>query len=278
MSITLSASDVKNLRDITGAGMMDCKAALTEAEGDIQKAIEILRKKGMKLSEKRADREAKEGAVIAMVNDSKTKGVVVKLSSETDFVSKNEEFINVTKKIAGIALNSFPANLESLLAEKFEGNTTIGEKVTDLVAAIGEKIDVKSYERLEAPQVEYYIHMGNKAGVLIGLNKTGDNLSDAGKDVAMQVAAMKPIALDKSDVDSSLVEKEIEIGKEQARGEGKPEAMLEKIALGKLEKFYKENTLLNQQFVKDGSLSIAAYLKSIDKDLTVTAFKHVMLG
>ena len=278
MSITLSASDVKNLRDITGAGMMDCKAALTEAEGDIQKAIEILRKKGMKLSEKRADREAKEGAVIAMVNDSKTKGVVVKLSSETDFVSKNEDFINVTKKIAGIALNSFPANLESLLAEKFEGNTTIGEKVTDLDAAIGEKIEVKSYERLEAPQVEYYIHMGNKAGVLIGLNKTGDNLSDAGKDVAMQVAAMKPIALDKSDVDSSLVEKEIEIGKEQARGEGKPEAMLEKIALGKLEKFYKENTLLNQQFVKDGSLSIAAYLKSIDKDLTVTAFKHVMLG
>ena len=278
MSITLSASDVKNLRDITGAGMMDCKAALTEAEGDIQKAIEILRKKGMKLSEKRADREAKEGAVIAMVNDSKTKGVVVKLSSETDFVSKNEDFINVTKKIAGIALNSFLANLESLLAEKFEGNTTIGEKVTDLVAAIGEKIEVKSYERLEAPQVEYYIHMGNKAGVLIGLNKTGDNLSDAGKDVAMQVAAMKPIALDKSDVDSSLVEKEIEIGKEQARGEGKPEAMLEKIALGKLEKFYKENTLLNQQFVKDGSLSIAAYLKSIDKDLTVTAFKHVMLG
>ena len=278
MSITLSASDVKNLRDITGAGMMDCKAALTEAEGDIQKAIEILRKKGMKLSEKRADREAKEGAVIAMVNDSKTKGVVVKLSSETDFVSKNEDFINVTKKIAGIALNSFPANLESLLAEKFEGKTTIGEKVTELVDAIGEKIEVKSYERLEAPQVEYYIHMGNKAGVLIGLNKTGDNLSDAGKDVAMQVAAMKPIALDKSDVDSSLVEKEIEIGKEQARGEGKPEAMLEKIALGKLEKFYKENTLLNQQFVKDGSLSIAAYLKSIDKDLTVTAFKHVMLG
>lgn len=164
------------------------------------------------------------------------------------------------------------------MAEKFEGNTTIGEKVTDLVAAIGEKIEVKSFERLEAPQVEYYIHMGNKAGVLIGLNKTGDNLSDAGKDVAMQVAAMKPIALDKSDVDSSLVEKEIEIGKEQARGEGKPEAMLEKIALGKLEKFYKENTLLNQQFVKDGSLSIAAYLKSIDKDLTVTAFKHVMLG
>ncbi len=278
MSITLSASDVKNLRDITGAGMMDCKAALTEAEGDIQKAIEILRKKGMKLSEKRADREAKEGAVIAMVNDSKTKGVVVKLSSETDFVSKNEDFINTAKKIASIALSTFPATLEGLAAEKYEGNTTIGEKVTDLVAAIGEKIEIKSYERLEAPQVEYYIHMGNKAGVLVGLNKTGDNYSDAGKDVAMQVAAMKPIALDKTDVDSSIVEKEIEIGKEQARGEGKPEAMLEKIALGKLEKFYKESTLLNQQFVKDGSLSISGYLKSIDKDLTITSFKHVMLG
>ena len=278
MSITLSASDVKNLRDITGAGMMDCKAALTEAEGDIQKAIEILRKKGMKLSEKRADREAKEGAVIAMVNDSKTKGVVVKLSSETDFVSKNEDFINTAKKIASIALSTFPATLEGFAAEKYEGNTTIGEKVTDLVAAIGEKIELKSYERLEAPQVEYYIHMGNKAGVLVGLNKTGDNFSDAGKDVAMQVAAMKPIALDKTDVDSSIVEKEIEIGKEQARGEGKPEAMLEKIALGKLEKFYKESTLLNQQFVKDGSLSISGYLKSIDKDLTVTSFKHVMLG
>jgi len=278
MSFTLSAADVKNLRDTTGAGMMDCKAALTEAEGDFEKAIEILRKKGQKLSIKRADREAKEGVVIAKVNDSKTKGVVVKVSSETDFVSKNEDFINTAKKIADIALTTFPASLEELLKQTYEGNTSIGDKVTDMVAAIGEKIELTNYETMEAPQVEFYIHMGNKAGVLVGLNKNGAQFTDAGKDVAMQIAAMKPIALDKSDVDSGVIAKEIEIGKEQARAEGKPEAMLEKIALGKLEKFYKESTLLHQQFVKDGSHTISSYLKSIDKDLTVTGFKHVKLG
>lgn len=278
MSITLSAADVKNLREATGAGMMDCKSALTEAEGDFEKAIDILRKKGQKLSVKRADREAKEGVVIAKINDAKTKGIVIKLGSETDFVSKNEDFINTTKKIADIALATFPNTLEDLLNQKFEGNTTIGEKVLDMVAAIGEKIELSNYEKLEAPQVECYIHMGNKAGVLVGLNKAASNYTDAGRDVAMQVAAMKPVALDKSDVDPTMIEREIEIGKEQARAEGKPEAMLEKIAMGKLEKFYKENTLLNQQFVKDGGQTIASYLKSIDKDLTVTGFKHVKLG
>ncbi|MBK9109646.1 MAG: elongation factor Ts [Saprospiraceae bacterium] len=278
MSFTLSAADVKNLRDSTGAGMMDCKAALTEAEGDFEKAIEILRKKGQKLSLKRADREAKEGAVIAKVNDSKTKGIVIKLSSETDFVSKNEDFIQTAKRIADIALDAYPASLEDLLAQTYEGNVKIGEKVTDMVAAIGEKIEVSNYEKLEAPQVESYIHMGNKAGVLVGLNKASDAFTDAGKDVAMQIAAMKPLALDKGDVDPSVIEKEIEIGKEQARAEGKPEAMLEKIAMGKLEKFYKESTLLHQQFVKDGSLTIAAYLKNFDKELTVSGFRHVKLG
>jgi elongation factor Ts len=278
MSITLSAADVKNLREATGAGMMDCKSALTEAEGDFEKAIDILRKKGQKLSVKRADREAKEGVVIAKINDAKTKGIVIKLSSETDFVSKNEDFVNTTKKIADIALATFPNTLEDLLTQKFEGSTTIGEKVLDMVAAIGEKIELSNYEKLEAPQVECYIHMGNKAGVLVGLNKAASNYTDAGRDVAMQVAAMKPVALDKSDVDPTMIEREIEIGKEQARAEGKPEAMLEKIAMGKLEKFYKENTLLNQQFVKDGGQTIASYLKSIDKDLTVTGFKHVKLG
>jgi len=278
MSFTLSAADVKNLRDATGAGMMDCKGALTEAEGDFEKAIEILRKKGQKLSVKRADRDAKEGVVIAMVNDAKTRGVVVKLSSETDFVSKNEDFINTTKKIAEIALNNFPSDLEALKALPFEGSVSIVDKTTDLVAAIGEKIELTNYEKIEAPQVEYYIHMGNKAGVLIGLNKSGEQFSEAGKDAAMQVAAMKPVALDKSDVNADVIAKEIEIGKEQARAEGKPEAMLEKIALGKLEKFYKEATLLNQQFVKDGGHTIASYLKSVDKDLTISEFKHIMLG
>ncbi len=278
MSVTLSAADVKNLRDATGAGMMDCKAALTEANGDFEAAIDILRKKGQKLSVKRADREAKEGVVIAMVNNDKTKGVVVKLSSETDFVSKNEDFVNTTKKIAQIALDNFPADLESLKALKYDGNTSIGDKVTDLVAAIGEKIELTHYEKIEAPQVEFYIHMGNKAGVLVGLNKVNPSYTEAGRDVAMQVAAMKPVALDRGDVDATMIKRELEIGMEQARAEGKPEAMLEKIAQGKLERFYKDNTLLNQQFVKDGSMTIAAYLKSVDKDLTVTGFKHVMLG
>ncbi|MCC7026374.1 MAG: translation elongation factor Ts [Saprospiraceae bacterium] len=278
MSVTLSATDVKNLRDATGAGMMDCKAALTEAEGDFEKAIEVLRKRGQKLSIKRADRDAKEGVVIAMVNADKTKGIVIKLSSETDFVSKNEDFINNAKKIAEIALNTFPATLEDLKNQTFEGNVTIGDKTTDLVAAIGEKIEVANYERLEAPQVEFYIHMGNKAGVLIGLNKRGEEFTEAGRDAAMQVAAMKPVALDKDQVDSTVIAKEIEIGMEQARAEGKPEAMLEKIAMGKLERFYKDSTLLNQQFVKDGSHTISSYLKSKDKDLTITGFKHVMLG
>lgn len=278
MSVTLSATDVKNLRDATGAGMMDCKAALTEANGDFEAAIDILRKKGQKLSIKRADREAKEGVVIAAVNGAKNKGVVVKLSSETDFVSKNEDFVNTTKKIAQIALDNFPTDLSSLLALTFDGSTSISDKVTDLVASIGEKIELTNYEKLEAPQVEYYIHMGNKAGVLVGLNKTSDSFTDPGKDVAMQIAAMKPVAVDKGDVDTTLIKRELEIGMEQARAEGKPEAMLEKIAQGKLERFYKDNTLLNQQFVKDGSLTISAYLKSVDKDLTVTGFKHVMLG
>ena len=278
MSFTLSATDVKNLRDATGAGMMDCKAALTEANGDFETAIDILRKKGQKLSVKRADREAKEGVVIAMVNGDKTKGIIVKLSSETDFVSKNEDFVQTTKKIAQVAIDHFPADLEALKALPFEGNTTIGDKVTDLVAAIGEKIELSNYEKLEAPQVEYYIHMGNKAGVLIGLNKVNAAFTDAGRDAAMQVAAMKPVALDRGDVDATMIKRELEIGMEQARAEGKPEAMLEKIAQGKLERFYKDNALLNQSFVKDGSMTVAAYLKSVDQDLTVTGFKHVMLG
>lgn len=273
----ISASDVKKLREMTGAGMMDCKAALGEAQGDFEKAIEVLRKKGQKLSVKRADREAKEGVVIALVSPDRTKGVVVRLSSETDFVSKNEDFVNTTKQIAQIALENFPANLEALGELPING-VAIKDKVTDMIAAIGEKIGLESYEKLEAAQVVSYIHMGNRAGVIVGLNKAGDQYLEAGKDVAMQVAAMKPIAVTPDGVDKSIIEKEIEIGKEVARQEGKPEEMLEKIALGKLNKFYKEQTLLQQEFVKDSKLTIDAYLKKQDKDLTVTAFKHVMNG
>ncbi len=275
--IKITASDVKKLRDITGAGMMDCKKALKESNGDYEKAIEYLRKKGQKVSAKRADRDAKEGVVIAAISDDGTRGVVVKLSSETDFVAKNEDFINLTKEFAQIALDTFPDTLEDLLQAKYK-DITVGEKVAEQVGIIGEKIELASYEKIEAPMVVSYIHMGNKAAVIVGLNKKDDSFVEVGKNVAMQAAAMKPIALDKDDVDASIVEKEIEIGKEQARNEGKPEEMLERIAMGKLNKFYKENTLLNQAYVKDNKMDIRSYVKSADKDLEVTAFKHVKLG
>jgi elongation factor Ts len=274
---TISATDVKNLREMTGAGMMDCKAALTEANGDVEKAIEILRLKGQKLSVKRADRDAKEGVVYALVSADNKRGVVIRLSSETDFVAKNEDFINLAKEFAQIALDTFPANLEELLKTPYH-NITIGEKVSEQVGVIGEKIELADYQRIEAAQVVSYIHMGYKAGVILGLNKSEEKFKEAGRDVAMQVAAMKPVALDKDGVDASIIEKEIEIGKELARQEGKPEDMLEKIALGKLNRFFKDNTLLAQAFVKDNSVSVEGYLKSIDKDLTVTGFKHVKLG
>ena len=275
--ITLTASDVKKLRDMTGAGMMDCKSALTEAEGDLDKAVEVLRKKGQKLSLKRADRDAKEGAVIALVSNDKKHGVVVKLSCETDFVAKNQEFVNLARDFARIALAKLPADKEALLALDYNG-ITIGEKVIEQVGVIGEKVEIAGYEQLEAPQIAPYIHIGNRAGVLVGLNKSDEKYFEAGRDVAMQVAAMRPAAVDKGDVSAALIEKEIEIGKEQARQEGKPEGMLEKIAMGKLNKFYAESTLLNQSFVKDNKKSVRDYLQELDKDLTVTNFKHIELG
>lgn len=275
--MSIKAADVKKLRDQTGAGMMDCKKALTEAGGDFEKAIEHLRLRGQKLSDKRADREAKEGVVLAKVNADATRGVVIKLGCETDFVAKNEDFINLTSRFVDIALSNFPASTEELLALPYD-DITIGEKVIQQVGVIGEKIELSNYERLEAAQVSPYIHMGNKAAVLVGLSKASADFDAAGKDVAMQVAAMKPIALDKDGIDSSIVEKEVEIGKELARKEGKPEEMLERIAMGKLNKFFKENTLLNQIFVKDNKKTITQYLESIDKELTVTDFKHVKLG
>lgn len=273
----ITASDVKKLRDMTGAGMMDCKKALAEAEGDFDKAVEILRKKGQKMSAKRADREATEGVVLAVVNDDRNRGVIIKLSSETDFVAKNEDFVKLAEKFADLALENFPADKAGVLAIPYE-KITIGEKITEQIGVIGEKIELAAFEKVEAAMVAPYIHMGNKAGVLIGLSKADDSFFEPGRAVAMQVAAMRPLAVNKDGVDASVVQKEIEIGKEQARNEGKPENLLEKIALGKLNKFYKENTLLNQQFVRDNKQSVAQYLKSFDPELTVTEFKHVELG
>ncbi len=277
MSANITAADVKKLREMTGAGMMDCKKALAEADGDFEKAIEILRKKGQKVSAKRADREANEGVVIAEVSNDKKKGVIVKLSCETDFVAKGEDFVNFAKGAAELALKHFPATLDDLLKLDMNG-LPLSERVNELVGKINEKIELAAYETLEAAQVCPYIHMGNKAAVLVGLNKDNGDFYDAGRDVAMQVAAMHPVAVDKDGVDQATIEKEIEIGKEQARQEGKPEQILEKIAQGKLQKFFKDSTLLNQQFVKDNKQTVRDYLHSFDKELTITDFKHVTLG
>lgn len=275
--VTISASAVKDLRDQTGAGMMDCKKALVEAEGDFEKAIELLRLRGQKMSEKRADRDAKEGVVIALINDAQNKGVVVRLSCETDFVAKNEDFINLTKEIATLALSKFPADKEALYKLELNG-VNLETVMAEQVAKIGEKIEISDYQTLEAPLVASYIHMGNKAGVLVGLNIADAKYVETGRDVAMQVAAMKPVALDKDDVPQTVIDKEIEIGKEIARQEGKAEDMLEKIAQGKLNKFFKESTLVNQVFVKDGKISVAEYVKSKNPDLKVTGFRHIKLG
>lgn len=275
--VKISAADVKKLRDTTGAGMMDCKKALKESGGDFEGAIEYLRKKGQKMSAKRADRDAKEGVVIALVSEDNSRGAVVRLSCETDFVAKNDDFVKMTTEIAELALAKFPESKEALLEQEYQG-MKLGDKITEQIGVIGEKIEIADYQRLEAPMVCSYIHMGNKAGVLVGLSKSSDNFVDAGKDVAMQVAAMKPVAVNEDGVSQDVIQKEIEIGMEVARQEGKPEAMLEKIAKGKLNKFFKEKTLLHQAFVKNNKQSIAQYLQSLDGDLTVTEFKHVTLG
>ncbi len=282
MDVKISAKDVKELRDITGAGMMDCKKALTEAGGNIEEAIAILRKKGQKLSAKRADRDAKEGAVIAKTTANRNNGIIVRLSCETDFVAKGEGFVNFANEIADIAIKNLPENLEALLALPYNDELSIAEKVTEQVGVIGEKVEVKTYEKIITTagegQVLPYIHMGNRAAVLVALNLEGPEYVEPGKNVAMQVAAMKPLGLNKDEIDPAVIEREMEINMDQARQLGKPEAMLEKIAMGKMNKFYKENTLMDQTYVKDGSMTVESYLQSAHKDLTVTAFKHVSLG
>lgn len=275
--MAISAKDVKKLRDMTGSGMMDCKKALAEADGDFDKAIEILRKRGEKVAAKRGDRDANEGAVIAKINDARDYGIIIRLSSETDFVSKNDDFVAFANQVADIALANKPADRDALMALPMEGDLTIQDKVTEMVGKINEKINITAYEQVEAPLVAEYIHSGNRAGVLVGLSKSTDAAYAAGRSVAMQVAAMKPLALDKGDIDQATQDKEIDIAKELARQEGKPEAMLDKIAAGRLNKFFKEQTLVNQQFVKDNKKTVKQYLDSTDKGLEAVSFKHVTL-
>jgi elongation factor Ts len=277
----VSIADIKKLRDMTGAGMGDCKKALENSDGDIEGAIDFLRKLGQKLSVKREDREAKEGVCLAVVSHNRNNGIVLRLSCETDFVAKNEKFVALAESFAEIALKNMPESLEALLAIKME-DITVGEKVTEQIGIIGEKLEISDYGFIKTVagqgQVLPYVHAGNRAAVIVALNQEGPDLIEAGKNVAMQVAAMKPVAVDESGVSADTVAREIEIGKEQARAEGKPEAMIEKIAQGKLARFYKDFTLLKQDYVKDGSKNVGAYLNSVSKGLTVTDFKHVKLG
>tara|TARA_B100001113_G_scaffold56277_1_gene42002 strand:+ start:65 stop:898 length:834 start_codon:yes stop_codon:yes gene_type:complete len=275
----ISASEVNNLRKSTGAGMMDCKNALVEANGDLDKAIEILRKKGQKVAAKRADRDSHQGAAIAITNKEKTIGAAIVLACETDFVGKNADFVNLANELANIALSC--DSKEELLKASID-NMSVEEKLLEQTGVIGEKIQINKFVKINAPYVGSYIHAGNKIATVVGLSKTNDDLLDdminVSKDIAMQVAAMNPIALNEEGVDSNVIEKEIEIAKDQLRAEGKPEAMLDNIAKGKLKRFFKDNTLINQAFIKDTKISVSDYLSSFDKELTVACFDRVSIG
>ena len=273
-AVAISASEVNKLRQITGAGMMDCKNALTESQGDFDKAIEILRKKGQKVADKRSDRETTEGYALASVNESGSVGVVTSLNCETDFVAKNADFISMAEKIAQVALTNLPVDRDALLALPIDGRA-ISEHIVEMVGKIGEKIDVGVYTKIEAPFVHGYIHPGNRIVALVGFNKSGfAGQKEVGKDVAMQIAAMSPIAVDENTVPKDVIEKELDIAREVLRNEGKPEDKIEMIAQGKLKKFYSESTLINQDFIKDGKMTVRQYLQSIDKELSVTEFKR----
>ena len=271
----ISVNDITKLRKTTGAGMMDCKKALEESGGDFNKAIEIIRKKGQAVANKRADRDASEGVVLAKVADNDTLGTMIVLNCETDFVAKNQEFIGFAEKILNIAMKEKPADLSALKELSLEGKS-VSEKIIEQVGIIGEKIELAFYDKLEGEMVIAYIHPGNRLATLVAMNKKCD--PQVGKDIAMQVAAMNPVAIDKDDVSQETLEKEREIGREQALREGKPENIVDKIAEGKLQKFFKESTLLNQDFTKDSKKTVKQYLQEADKSLTVKAFRRYSLS
>ncbi len=277
-TVTISAAEVNKLRQMTGAGMMDCRKALIESNGDFESAIDYLRKKGQKVAANRSDREAKEGVVVAKASADNAYGVVVNLSSETDFVAKNEEFIAFTQQLADIAISTKAASIDDLKAAKMD-NATVGERLLEMVAKIGEKIDITRFEQVTATTVVPYIHSGYRIGVLVGMNQAAnETVIAAGKDVAMQIAAMNPLAVDADSVSAETIAREKAIAVEQVVAEGKAPDMAEKIAAGKLNKFFKENTLLPQAFVKDNSKTVGEYLGSVAKGLTVTSFVRIAVG
>jgi len=275
--MAITATEINKLRQMTGAGMMDCKKALTEADGDFEKAIDELRKKGQKVAANRSDRDSKEGLVVAKTTADNKRGVVLAVNCETDFVAKNEDYGKFVNNILEIAITKNPKNADELKALAYDNIITIADKLIEQTGVIGEKIELNKYEVVEAAFVTAYNHPGNRLANIVGFNMATVK-ADVAKDVAMQVAAMAPVAVDKGDVDAETIQREIEVGKEQARAEGKAEEMLEKIAMGKLNKFYKESTLLNQEFIKDAKKTIAQYMNDSEKGLTVTSFKRIALG
>mgnify|MGYP003329523984 CR=1 FL=1 len=273
--VKISASEVNNLRKISGAGIMDCKNALVEANGDTEAAIEILRKKGQKVAAKRADRESSEGATIAQVSSDNSVGAIISLNCETDFVAKNESFVSLANQLAELALNY---NTKEDFLNADIDSMTVNDKLIQQTGVIGEKLMIGNFEKISAPFVGKYIHAGNKIATIVGFSKSVEGIEEASKNVAMQAAAMNPIALDENGVDQDVIEKEIEIAKDQLRQEGKPEAMLDNIAKGKLKRFFKDNTLINQAYIKDNKQSVSAYVKSVDNELSITDFKRVSLA
>lgn len=276
--MAITAADVNKLRQQTGAGMMDCKNALVESNGDFETAIDILRKKGQKIAAKRGENEAKEGLIIAQASEDGKSGVIVTLNCETDFVAKNDGYQALVQSLVDIALKNMPESIEAMKALKYDDRLTVEEKITEQIGVIGEKLDLSGLATMKADKVVAYNHPGNQLATLVALNSGSDVAEDAGKQVAMQVAAMNPIALNKDGVDARTIEREIEVGKELAIQEGKPADMAEKIAMGRLNKFFQENTLLSQSFVRDNKLTVEQFLVTAEKGLTVVDFKRFSLS
>lgn len=276
--MAITAADVNKLRQQTGAGMMDCKNALVEADGDFEAAVDILRKKGQKIAAKRGDNDASEGLIFAQTTPDHKVGVVLALNCETDFVAKNDSYRNFVQSLMDIAISNLPATADELKGLKYDDRLTVDEKITEQVGVIGEKLDLSGYAVLKGEAVVAYNHPGNQLATLVALSNGNEAAVEAGRQVAMQVAAMNPIALNKDGVDARTIEREIEVGKDLAIQEGKPAEMAEKIAQGRLAKFFKENTLLSQEFVRDNKVTVEEFLNSTEKGLTVTEFKRLALS
>jgi len=276
--MAITASDVNRLRQQTGAGMMDCKNALVESNGDFDTAIDILRKKGQKIAAKRGDNDAKEGLILAQTTADGKTGVMLTLNCETDFVAKNEGYVNFVQSIVDLALAKLPNTVEELKALSYDGKLSLEEKIIEQVGVVGEKLDLSAYATISAENVIAYNHPGNQLATLVGMNKSSADIAEAGRQVAMQIAAMNPIAINKDGVDAAVIEKEIEVGKDLAIQEGKPAEMAEKIAMGRLNKFFQENTLLSQAFVRDNKVTVEQFLNSTEKGLTVTTFKRFAMS